>query len=141
MNDQDRTLILNNVLYIPDALERFFAPRVPLSRGHTIVMNSDSLTLRKKGTGEALFEAPYDPLTRLYWLTATILTHKDLERAETSARPKDIAVMSSTSSSDYDLWHRRFGHAGKKSIEELPGNVKGVPDRIITPAPLPPCDG
>ena len=66
VNDQDRTLILNNVLYIPDASERFFAPRVPLSCGHTIVMNSDSLTLRKKGTGEALFEAHYDPLTHLY---------------------------------------------------------------------------
>jgi transposase InsO family protein len=52
-----------------------------------------------------------------------------------------MANGSSASTSDYDLWHRRFGHPGKKSVEELPGKVKGVPDRITAPANPKPCDG
>jgi transposase InsO family protein len=52
-----------------------------------------------------------------------------------------MANGSSALTSDYDLWHKRFGHPGKKSIEELPGKVKGVPDCITAPANLKPCDG
>jgi hypothetical protein len=52
-----------------------------------------------------------------------------------------MANGSSVSTSNYDLWHRHFGHPGKKSVEELPGKVKGVPDCITAPANLKPYDG
>jgi transposase InsO family protein len=48
---------------------------------------------------------------------------------------------SSASTSDYDLWHWRFRNSGKKSVEELPGKVKGVSDCITAPANPKPCDG
>ena len=41
----------------------------------------------------------------------------------------------------FDLWHYRFGHAGKKALEQLPGHVSGVPDKIRAPAAPTPCDG
>jgi transposase InsO family protein len=52
-----------------------------------------------------------------------------------------MANGSSASTSNYDLWHRHFGHPGKKSVEELPGKVKGVPDHITALANPKPCDG
>ena len=42
--------------------------------------------------------------------------------------------------SSFDLWHHHFGHAKKKALEQLPGHVSGVPDKIHAPAALTPCD-
>ena len=41
----------------------------------------------------------------------------------------------------FDLWHHRFGHSGKKALEQLSGHVSGVPDKICAPAAPTPCDG
>ena len=60
--------------------------------------------------------------------------------SEFNSRPatNPLAV---SSVSPYDLWHRRFGHPGKKTVVVLPGNVKGVPDSLPAPSTDTPCDG
>jgi hypothetical protein len=45
-----------------------------------------------------------------------------------------MANRSPASTSDYNLWHRCLGHSGKKSVEDLSGKVKGIPDCITAPA-------
>ena len=116
-----RNLVLRNVLYVPLASHRFIAPRVPIERGHKIIMDKSSMTLyQKEISGPRLFIADYNRFTNLYWLDAQIMNQL--------GDPEQATMMSSTPVikplSEYDLWHRRFGHAGKKSIEQLPGKVK-----------------
>ena len=128
-----RPLLLKDVLYIPDASARLYAPRQPLELGHKITMDDKVLTLHEKSyDGPSLFVADYRKEDKLYWLDATIMK-------KSPSKPIISAVKAQ--SSDYELWHRRFGHAGKKQIESLPGNVEGVPKSIQSPASIPPCDG
>ena len=42
--------------------------------------------------------------------------------------------------SSFDLWHHHFGHARKKALEQLPGHVSSVPDKIRAPTTPTPCD-
>lgn len=129
-----RYITLSKVMFIPDAAARFFAPRVPLQLGHQIIMGKDRLTLYQKDTHVPLFHAEYRDHDSLYWLEAKIMT-KSNPSADEYIMPTQLTP------SKYDLWHRRFGHAGKKAIENLHGNVNGVPDSIPTPAEQSPCDG
>ncbi|EKM61876.1 uncharacterized protein PHACADRAFT_58680, partial [Phanerochaete carnosa HHB-10118-sp] len=69
----------------------------------------------------------------LYWLEAEVLTR--------TSEIKPGTLMSVKSDDPYTLWHRRFGHARKKSVVQLPGNVKGVLDKISAPTRDTPCDG
>lgn len=127
-----RILTLSNVLYIPQAASRFFAPDVALQQGHTIHMDKQYLTLHQEDTSVPLFRAERKP-DRLYWLDADIMTEPG---------PPDHEVLSTKSTDDqYDLWHRRFGHAGKDTLVNLPGHVKGTSDIIVAPSSCSPCDG
>lgn len=132
VNGELHTLLLHNALYVPQATDRFFAPRVPIERGHHMVMDHHQLVLYQHVTKRSLFIAKYDSTDRLYWLEATIMTRSD----------SDTVLMSTKSTpSIYNLWHQRFGHTGKKSIEKLPENVKGVPESIPAPMKRPLCNG
>ena len=98
-------------------------------------MDDKHLTLHHKEVGgPKMFVADYDSHQRLYWLHAKV---------QTRINPNEShwVMSASVPSSEYDLWHRRFGHAGKKALEELPGKVKGVPDHIKALAESSPCDG
>lgn len=97
-----------------------------------MVMDHHQLVLYQYVTKCPLFIAKYDLTDCLYWLEATIITQSD---------PDAVLMSTKSTPSTYDLWHRRFGHAGKKSIEKLPGNVKGVLESIPTPTERPPCNG
>jgi hypothetical protein len=52
-----------------------------------------------------------------------------------------MANGSTASTFDYNLWHQCFEHSEKKSVEELSGKVKGVPNHIIALANPKLCDG
>lgn len=98
-------------------------------------MNHQHLTLCQHVTGTPLFIAEYSDIDHLYWLDAKIMT---------KSVAKEGLIMSSSLSnntSKYDLWHRRYSHAGKKSLETLPGHVKGVPDSIKALVDVSLCDG
>lgn len=137
VHGSSRKLLLKNVLYIPSASERLYAPRQPLEQGHKITMDDRVLTLHEKSyDGPTLFVANYEKSDRLYWLDATIMHKFD----ESSTKNVTLSAVL-PKPSDYDLWHQRYGHAGKKQIESLPGNVTGVPTSIKAPATVPPCDG
>ena len=43
--------------------------------------------------------------------------------------------------SSFNLWHHHYGHAGRKALEQLPGKVSSVPDKICAPAAPTPCNG
>jgi hypothetical protein len=105
-------------------------------------MDKKCLTLRANQIdGPILYKAFFDAQDCLYWLNATIMHDPAQLNKEPNRYQWLMANGSSASTSDYDLWHRCFGHPGKKSVEELPGKVKGVPDRITAPANSKPCDG
>lgn len=84
-----------------------------------------------------LFIGQKEKESNLYWLHAQIM-HKDFPLQGYS--PK-FTIMATSVNDTYQLWHKRFGHAGKKAITQLPGNVKGVPDKIDAPTQDIPCDG
>jgi hypothetical protein len=137
-----RQLVLTNVLYVPQASARFIAPHESLHKGHVITMDKKCLTLRaNQMNGPILYKAFFNAQDCLYWLNATIM-HDPLQvNKDPSGGQWLMANGFFASTSDYDLWHKRFGHPGKKSVEELPGKVKGVPDCITAPANPKPCDG
>jgi hypothetical protein len=102
----------------------------------------DSLTLRANQIdGPILYKAFFDAQDCLYWLNATIMHDPAQLNKEPNGYQWLMANRSSASSSNFDLWHRHFGHPGKKSVEELPGKVEGVSDCITAPANPKPCDG
>ena len=142
-----RSLILSEVLHIPEASDRFFAPRTALEKGCKIVMEGSQIECLEYGQvgGPPLFIAQYNQEERLYWLEANIMipgrTGQDIWHEFILKAKPGHKLANQVSNSDYDLWHKRFGHPGKKAIEELPGNVKGVPKEIKAPAVAPPCDG
>lgn len=131
---QQCNIVLEEVLYVLQAAGRFFAPCVPVQHGHILRMDVNSQVLYEKGEKTILFIANVDWTGWSYYLPAQII-NKDIL--------KDVILMStSTSSPDgYTLWHQRFGHASKKAITSLPGNIKGVPEKIPTPDSQVPCDG
>ena len=85
--------------------------------------------LKADGSPQLIFSGLRDKMTNLYWLQALVL-----------AKAKATSHIMSADSS-FDLWHYRFGHAGKKALEQLPGHVSSIPDKIRAPAVPTPCDG
>lgn len=132
-------LTLRNVLYIPQAAHRYFAPGVSHKMGKRSDIDSDRWKIMDKdSTSQAnrtLVCVEYDPTNRLYWLKADIYHPKPGKPAGNSQH-----ILSATVD-NYELWHQRFGYAGKKIIENLPGHVKGVPKKIPAPSTSSPCEG
>ena len=133
-NGDKRTLVLSEVLYVPQASTRFFAPSAPIKLGHYVTITADRFNLFHKtpkadGSPQLIFSGVCDKQTDLYWLQASVL-----------AKPKPTSHIMSTDSS-FDLWHHRFRHAGKKALEQLPGHVSGVPAKLCAPSAPTPCDG
>lgn len=50
---EHRQITLNNVLYIPQALSQFFAPRIPVLAGYCIVIENDTMTVMDKEIKDA----------------------------------------------------------------------------------------
>jgi hypothetical protein len=129
-------------LYVLQASAQFIAPHEPLQKGHVITMDKKCLTLKANQIDSPiLYKAFFDAQDCLYWLNATIMHDPTQVNKEPSGGQWLMTNGSSASTSNYDLWHKCFGHPGKKSIEELRGKVKGVPDCITAPANPKPCDG
>ena len=133
-NGDKRTLILQEVLYVPQASARFFVPSIPIKLGHYVKITSERFSLYHKlpkadGSPQLIFSGVRDKVTDLYWLQASVLA---------KAKPTSHLMSADTT---FDLWHHRFGHARKKALEQLPGKVSGVPDKLRAPSTPMPCDG
>ena len=133
-NGDKRTLMLSEVLYVSQASTRFFAPSVPIKLGHYAKITAEKFYLYHKlpkadSSPQLIFSGLRNKMTDLYWLQASVLAKAKLTSH----------IMSANSS--FDLWHHCFGHTGKKALEQLPGHVSGVSDKIRAPAALTPCDG
>lgn len=108
-NDKGRVqlLDLHNVLYVPRATSRYFAPRLPLLKGERqIFMDNSFLKVVDKGVDPqsdgVLIAARYNSSNLCYWLDAGI-RHSPGRRLDGSANIMATAV------DDYSLWHYRFG--------------------------------
>ena len=77
---------------------------------------------------QLIFSGVHNKSTDLYWLTALVLSKSKLISH----------VM--THDSSLNLWHHRFGHAEKKALEQLPGKVFSISDKICALASPTPCD-
>lgn len=66
VNGKHHTLLLHNALYVSQATDRFFAPRVPIERGHHMLMDHHQLVLYQHVTKCPLFIAKYDSANCLY---------------------------------------------------------------------------
>ena len=83
-----------------------------------------------------LMTADYEPHTGMYWMETIVLNR--LRIPEEGAPVMQVSV---SNADTFDLWHQRFGHAGKKAIENLPSKVKGVPKGLTAPDKETPCEG
>ena len=133
-NGDKCTLVLSEVLYVPQTSTRFFVPSVPIKLGHYAKITAEKFSLYHKlskadSSPQLIFSGVCDKMTNLYWLQALVLS---------KAKPTSH-IMSADSS--FDLWHHHFRHARKKALEQLSGHVSDVPDKICALAMLMPCDG
>ena len=70
-NGDKHTLILSEVLYIPQAPTRFFALSAPIKLGHYIIITADHFSLFHKlpkagGSPQLIFSGVRDKMTNLY---------------------------------------------------------------------------
>ena len=123
-NGEYRKVTLNNVLYVPDAAMRFFAPHKAsvnncvseISQQHWKIMQKDQELI----TG-------YSDSSGLYWIKGTIIRNRD--------------ILAKISKNDYLLWHNRLRHPGKKIVENLHKGTKGLSGRVSIPSDISPCHG
>lgn len=73
--------------------------------------------------GRKILEAQYNPISNVYW---TILELRNSQHIHLNVRK-------------FKTWHRRFGHAGKDVMRQLPKHTKGVD--AVDSADEEPCDG
>lgn len=116
LSGQTTTLHLQEVLYVPKASNRFFAPIAPINQGHRFEITKDSFNLYHKkpqadGSPRLIFKGRRDNYQNLYWLDATVMA-----RQQAIKFPGETIVSNVSSDSSFDLWHQRFGHAGKKAV-------------------------
>ena len=123
-NGANRRITLNNVLYVPEATSRFFAPSKALQIGCVSKITADKWILEQNGTD---ILHGYPDYSGLYWLKGNIIRSSD--------------SISSIKRNNYDLWHNRLGHPGKKIITNLHKYTKGLKSRIQSPAAVMPCHG
>ena len=133
-NGDKCTLVLSEVLYIPQASTCFFDPSAPIKLGHYAKITAEKFYLYHKipkadSSPQLIFSELRDKMTNLYWLQVSVL-----------AKTKPTSHIMSADSS-FDLWHHCFGHARKKALEQLSGHVSSVLDKICAPAVPTPCDG
>ena len=121
-------ITLRNVLYVPEASGRYFSPRAALGNGRRFEMVGAhmKLFLQNKHMDKELFYAKYDGASQLFWIEAQI---QQMEK--TSVNQPIIAKL--TPEENYQLWHQRLLHPGKRVIEKLPNHVKGVPGYLKGP--------
>ena len=70
-NGDKCTLVLSEVLYVPQTLTRFFAPSTPIKLGHYVTITTDHFSLYHKlpkadGSLQLIFSGVRDKTTDLY---------------------------------------------------------------------------
>jgi hypothetical protein len=131
-NKQKRRVItrLHPVLYVPGMSVRLMSMGELLINGYEVHGNAHAMTFYKNNSRiPALRVEPHMPGQTIFWLHAKI----------TSA---DVLVAKSTiNSSDYDLWHKRFGHPSKQVLREAQRKVNNFPQNLKFPEKEPICRG
>jgi transposase InsO family protein len=139
--DVDGRLIstcLTNVYHIPQAATQLFSTGTIERNGYTLLQGGWRMSIfsSKLGfdtkmesgyscSGGKLLEAKYSPAQNVYYFDIWIEAPLPLQSAVT----------------EYDLWHRRYGHCGNGALSKVPSNTTGsgpVPQR---PDGHPSCKG
>jgi GAG-pre-integrase domain len=72
---------------------------------------------------------PYCPGQNIYWLSARLTSWHA------------ILAMSSVTTVDYDIMHRRFAHPSKDVLRHASGNTQNFPSNMSFPSNDPVCQG
>jgi hypothetical protein len=72
---------------------------------------------------------PYSPGQNIYWLSARLTSWHA------------ILAMSSVTTVDYDIMHRRFAHPSKDVLRHASGNSQNFPSNMSFPSIDPVCQG
>ena len=131
------TLVVGNVCFIPKATHRLFSTGIIEKAGSTLIQGGgrmiifdqlfDPATGRFKRQGKPVLEAPYDEPMNLYFLFWDI--PQRISRVN-EVKPK----------SNWDLWHRRFGHISDDALRKVPDFTTGS-GSIGTKVNDHPCEG
>ena len=136
LDGQKTEVSLNNVYYLPRAGTRLFSTGSIERNGYSLFQGDGRMCIFDKLpdgavkfgstiriTGRKILEARYNPQSNVYW---TLLELRNGQRIHLNVRK-------------FKTWHRRFGHAGKNVMRQLPKHTKGVD--AVDPPDEEPCDG
>lgn len=123
-----RRVTLNNVLYIPEGNTRYFSPTSILDKNCQSILADRSWTITKDDR-EIIYGLK--DIYGLFWIRSTIIKSQDHFNA----------ISSSVKIRNYELWHNRLGHPGKKILEKLSVGTNGTPTNISIPTDTSPCYG
>jgi hypothetical protein len=118
---------VKQVYYWPQAKERLLSPQL-LVRKENIwwILDNNSMLLYMDDIEDPILIAPHEPACQMFILKGKIKRRNHANNAQAQG--------------NYNLWHSRFGHAGKRALLKAPGSTKGMP-KIKEPTSTTPCEG
>ena len=124
LNGQSRRVItrLSPVYYVPHMSGRLLSVGDMLVNGYTMYGDAESMQFYKRNSRVTALEAkPHMPGQTIFWLHAEIT-------------PASALLAKSTINlSDYDLWHKRFGHPSKQVLQQAQRQVNNFPQSLKFP--------
>jgi Integrase core domain/GAG-pre-integrase domain len=120
------------VYYLPGLTHRLMSVGHLLNDGLELKGGSSSLEFSAKtsSTKQLLLQfKPYCPGQNIYWLSARLTSRHA------------ILAMSSVTTVDHDIMHRRFAHPSKDVLRHASGNTQNFPSNMSFPSNNPVCQG
>jgi hypothetical protein len=126
--DQKSELRILHVLYIPKCTQRIISPqRITALDKFYWIIDKYTLMLHSKGDQKLLCSADLSKSENSFWI---------------HANPKsDKFEIQIKSISSWEMWHKRFGHAGRDIMDHLRKAVTGMPEKLNGYDSQTPCEG
>jgi hypothetical protein len=130
-NGRSRRVItrLYPVYYVPGMSSRLLSVGDMLVNGYTMYADAESMQFYKRNPHVTALAEPHMPGQTIFWLRAEITPASAL------------LAKSTTNLSDYDLWHKRFGHPSKQVLTEAQRQVNNFPQNLKFPGKESICRG
>jgi GAG-pre-integrase domain len=129
---QSITSCLYPVYYLPGLTHQLMSVGHLLNDGLELRGSSSSLEFSAgtSSTKRLLLQfKPHCPGQNIYWLSARLTSRHT------------ILAMSSVTTVDYDIMHRRFAHPSKDVLRHASGNTQNFPSNMLFPSNDPVCQG
>lgn len=112
-NGKTRTLLIKNVLYVPQVFKKLLSVRAATQQGSTGVILKESIILRDDGGEQLMAEI-----------------HGNLYRTKAKAISPEVLLVNTDESYNLNLWHERLGHVNERTILQMQKNnsVIGLSD-------------